>query len=52
MEAEAGAEAEGDDDSPLYKPPHSDGEKPPWPSDEAVERLREVRGRGGVRWRV
>lgn len=31
---------------PLYRPPHSDGAAPPWPTDEAVEKLREVR-RGG-----
>ena len=33
----------GDAESLLYRPPHSDGATPPWPSDEAVARLREVR---------
>lgn len=34
---------EGDVESQLYRPPHSDGATSPWPSDEAVEKLREVR---------
>lgn len=42
-EASAWAE-EGLD--PLYRPPHSDGTAPPWPTDEAVEKLREVRREG------
>eukprot|EP00903_Cladosiphon_okamuranus_P010291 g9742.t1 len=43
MADDGGVEGEtGGADSPLYRPPHSDGTTPPWPSDEAVERLREL----------
>lgn len=41
----AGAGAGGDTDL-LYRLPHCDGTTPPWPLDEAMEKLREVGKQG------
>lgn len=39
-------EDEAEQQDPLYRMPHCEGSTPPWPAEEAVEKLREVRTNG------